>query len=88
MVRKGANRRKSLIKRISIDPKVCRGQPVIAGTRIMVSVILDNLAEGATPEEIVNLYDGLSLQDIRAAVSYAAELVEEESLIPLRAPNR
>jgi uncharacterized protein (DUF433 family) len=88
MVRKAANRRKSLVKRISIDPKVCHGRPVIAGTRIMVSVILDNLAEGATPEQIVNLYDGLSLQDIRAAVAYAAELVEEETLIPLRSSNR
>ena len=45
--------RKKLLSRISVDPKVCHGQPCIRGTRIMVSVILNNLAEGATPERIV-----------------------------------
>ncbi len=88
MVRKASKRRKNLLERINVAPKVCHGQPVIAGTRIMVSVVLDNLAEGATPEKIVTLYDGLTLDDVRAAVAYAAQLVEEESIIPLRFPTR
>ncbi|MFA0741721.1 MAG: hypothetical protein DFNUSKGM_001835 [Candidatus Fervidibacter sacchari] len=50
----------------------------------MVSVILDNLAEGLTPEEIVEEYPPLTLDDVKAAVAYAAELVREEELTPLR----
>lgn len=54
------------------------------GTRVMVSVILDNLADGLTPQEIVDEYPPLQLQDIQAAVAYAAELTREEELVPLR----
>ena len=60
-------------ERIRIDPNVCGGVPRIAGTRIMVSIILDNLAEGLTPEEIAEEYPPLTVQDVRAAVAYAAE---------------
>jgi nicotinamide-nucleotide amidase len=60
--------------RISTDPNVCHGQPCITGTRVMVSVIIDNLAAGHSPEEIVHSYPTLVLQDIEAAVRYAAEL--------------
>ena len=70
--------------RISINPKVCHGKPCIKGTRIMVSVILDNLAEGLTFEEIVQEYPPLILEDIRAAIAYAAQLTREEELLPLR----
>ena len=69
---------------ISIDPKVCHGKPCIKGTRIMVSVILDNLAEGLTPEEIVAEYPPLTLENVRSAISYAAALAREEELLPLR----
>jgi len=69
--------------RIVVDPKICHGKPCIKGTRIMVSVILDNLAEGLTPEEIVEEYPPLTLDDVKAAVAYAAELVREEELTPL-----
>jgi len=69
--------------RIVVDPKICHGKPCIKGTRIMVSVILDNLAEGLTPEEIVEEYPPLTLDDVKAAIAYAAELVREEELIPL-----
>lgn len=71
-------------ERIQVDPKICHGKPCIKGTRIMVSVILDNLAENATPEEIVANYPPLSLADIQAAIAYAAELVREEELIPMQ----
>lgn len=50
----------------------------------MVTVILDNLAEGATPEEIVSDYPPLTLDDVKAAIVYAAELAKEEELLPLR----
>ncbi len=69
---------------ISIEPKVCHGKPCIKGTRIMVSVILDNLAEGLTPEEIVAEYPPLNLANVLAAIAYAAALAREEELLPLR----
>ncbi|MGK7919975.1 MAG: DUF433 domain-containing protein [Trichodesmium sp.] len=69
---------------IDINPKVCHGKPCIKGTRIMVSVILDNLAEGLTLEEIVEEYPPLTLENVRAAIAYAATLTREEELLPLR----
>ena len=80
--------RKKLLNRISIDPKVCHGKPCLRGTRIMVSVILDNLAEGATPEEIVRDYPPLKIEDVKAAIAYAAELASEEEMLPLRASGK
>jgi uncharacterized protein (DUF433 family) len=71
-------------QRISSDPQVCHGKPSIRGTRIMVSVILDNLADGLSPDEIVAEYPPLTLEDIRAAIAYAAVLTREEELVPLR----
>ena len=70
--------------RIIADPNVCHGKPCIKGTRIMVAVVLDNLAEGMTAEEIVTQYPPLTLDDIRAAMGYAATLAHEEELLPLR----
>jgi uncharacterized protein (DUF433 family) len=70
--------------RIAIDPEICHGKACIRGTRIMVSVILDNLAEGLSPEKIVEEYPPLTLDDIRAAISYAATLTREEEILPLR----
>jgi uncharacterized protein (DUF433 family) len=50
----------------------------------MVSVILDNLADNLSPEEIVGEYPPVTLEDIRAAISYAATLTREEEILPLR----
>ncbi len=50
----------------------------------MVAVVLDNLAEGMTPEAIITQYPPLTLDDIRAAMGYAATLAREEELVPLR----
>lgn len=61
-------------KRIVVDPDVCHGEPCIRGTRIMISVVLDNLADGLQPDEIVDEYPPLTLDDIRAVVAYAAGL--------------
>jgi len=71
-------------ERIAADPAICHGKPCIKGTRIMVSVVLDNLAEGLTAEEIVAEYPSLSLEDVPAAMAYAADLAREEDLVPLR----
>jgi uncharacterized protein (DUF433 family) len=61
-----------LLARITVDPKVCTGKPCIRGTRIYISIILDALAEGLTPEEIIDHYPSLTADDIPAAVAYAA----------------
>lgn len=71
-------------QRIQVDPAVCHGKPCIAGTRIMVSVILDNLAEGLSEAEIISEYPQLTSDDVRASVAYAAALAREEELVPLR----
>ena len=64
-------------ERISVDPDVCHGKACIRGTRVMVSVVLDNLAAGLTPAEVVGSYPSLQSTDITAAVAYAAELARE-----------
>ncbi len=64
-------------ERITVDPFVCHGKACIKGTRIMVSVILDNLAEGVSEKEILQSYPSLAPDDIKAAISYAAELSRE-----------
>ena len=70
-------RREDLLARVTVDPKVCTGKPCIRGTRIYIAIILDALAEGLTPEGIIDHYPSLSVDDIRAAVAYAAELARE-----------
>ena len=68
-------------EKITVDPAVCHGKACIRGTRVMVSVILDNLAADVTPEEILKSYPSLAAEDIRAAVAYAAELARERVII-------
>ncbi len=65
--------------RITIDPSVCHGKACIKGTRIMVSVILDNLAARVSQAEILQSYPTLTPEDIFAAISYAAELAREQA---------
>ena len=64
-------------ERISINPEVCHGKACIRGTRVMVSVILDNLAAGAQRDEILASDPSLTDAGIQAAISYAAELARE-----------
>jgi uncharacterized protein (DUF433 family) len=71
-------------ERIAANPAICHGKPCIKGTRIMVSVVLDNLAEGLTALEIVAEYPSLVPEDVQAAMAYAADLAREEDLVPLR----
>ncbi len=69
--------RDHLLKRIAVDPNICGGVPCIRGTRVPVSVILDALAEGLTPDEVRDHFPHLEIEDIRAALAYAAELAEQ-----------
>jgi uncharacterized protein (DUF433 family) len=69
---------------LTSDPKVCGGQLCAKGTRVLVTVILDNLAEGLGRDEILRSYPTLEPIHIDAALSYAAELAREESLLPLK----
>ena len=68
-------------ERISINPKVCHGKACIKDTRVMVSVILDNLAEGESYESIMEGYR-ITREDIQAALAFAADLAEERH-VPL-----
>jgi uncharacterized protein (DUF433 family) len=67
-------------ERITVNPEVCHGKACIKGTRVMVSVILDNLAKGMKEEEILKSYPSLQHEDIKAAIAYAAELSHERVL--------
>jgi uncharacterized protein (DUF433 family) len=62
---------------ITADPQVLHGAVRFAGTRIPVTVVLDNLADGATPQEILRQYRGLKPEHVPAALAYAAELARE-----------
>ncbi|MCY3933810.1 MAG: DUF433 domain-containing protein [Acidobacteria bacterium] len=62
---------------ITVDPEVCHGQACIAGTRVLVTVMLDNAAAGLTPQEIVRSYPSITTDSVRAAMCYAAELAKE-----------
>ena len=66
--------REDLLSRITIDPNICHGKPCIRGHRIWVSLILDFLAGGMTPEEILADYPGIEKADIRACIAYGAEM--------------
>jgi uncharacterized protein (DUF433 family) len=67
-------------ERITIDPTICHGQACIKGTRIMVSVVLDNLAAGVTSQAMLKSYPTLQAADVQAALEYAAELSRERSI--------
>jgi uncharacterized protein (DUF433 family) len=70
--------------RIVLDPAICHGKPVVRGTRVPVAIVVGSLAGGMTFDEIQREYD-LSAEDIRAALKFAGELVEQESFHPLPA---
>lgn len=70
-------------KHLVHDPNVCHGQLCAKGTRVLVTSILDSLAEGSTPDQILASYPTLRREHIDAAIAYAAELAREESLLPV-----
>jgi uncharacterized protein (DUF433 family) len=63
--------------RITLKAEVCGGRPCIRDTRIEIAIILDGMAEGMTEADIIDHYPQLTAEDIRAALSYAAELSHE-----------
>lgn len=75
-----------LLRRVSVDPAICGGKACIRGTRILVDAILDGLAEGLSPAELIDHYPQLTSEDIRAAIAYAAEL-SRESVWKVGAPE-
>jgi uncharacterized protein (DUF433 family) len=64
--------------RIIIDSAICHGKPVVAGTRVPVAIIVGSLAGGMTFEQVQSEY-GVTIDDIRAALKFAGDLVEQES---------
>jgi uncharacterized protein (DUF433 family) len=75
-----------LEQRISIDPKVMVGKPVIRGTRIPVELVVRMLAQGIPEDDILEEYLRLQLEDIRAALAYAAQVLAHEDVFPLAVP--
>jgi len=74
---------KDLLNRISINPKIMVGKPVIQGTRLSVEYILNLLAHGANVAEILEEYEGLVEADIRACLLFAARSLESARFMPL-----
>ncbi len=72
-----------LIERIVINPKVMVGKPVIRGTRLTIQYILRLLAHGATMDEILQEYEGLTREDILACLLFATEALENTTFVPL-----
>jgi len=69
--------RNELPERITIDSNIASGKPCIRGTRIWVSLIIDNLASGISEDEILSAYPSLEKDDIRAALAYVASLAHD-----------
>ena len=61
---------------ITVDPNVCHGKPCFSGTRVLVSVVLDNLAAGESKDSVLASYPALTENAIAAALAYAAELAK------------
>jgi uncharacterized protein (DUF433 family) len=66
-----------LMERISVDPNVCHGQPCVKGTRVMVWLVLNYLANGDSIKDILVAYPNLTREDVRACLAYAAEAARE-----------
>jgi uncharacterized protein (DUF433 family) len=75
----------TLLSRIEINPKVLTGKPIIRGLRISVDQILKSLAAEIKTEELLSEYPDLEIEDIKACLLYAAQLVEEERVYPIQA---
>jgi len=80
--------REELLSRITINPNICFGKPCVRGHRLWVSLILDLLASGMTPGEILQEYPGLEETDILACIAYGAEMSRERYVdIPTGTPR-
>jgi uncharacterized protein (DUF433 family) len=72
-----------LLKRITLNPKVMVGKPVIKGTRLTVEYVLNLLARGATVSEVLEEYQGLTTEDVQACLLSATKSLENTSFMPL-----
>ena len=72
-----------LLKRISLDPKVMLGKPVVRGTRLTVEYVLGRLAHGTTASDLVEEYAGLSTDDIAACLLFAGHSLSDTDYFPL-----
>ena len=72
-----------LMDRVVIDPEILVGKPVIKGTRIPVSLVIELLANGMSEKEILKEYPQLKKEDIKAALLYASKCLEREVTVPL-----
>ena len=71
--------------RIVIDPAIHHGDPCIRGTRVPVSVIAGSLGDGDTSQELLQAYPQLTIEDIKAALKFAAEAVNNADFVPFHA---
>ena len=71
-------------ERITIDPDILVGKPVVKGTRLAVEFIVDLLAQGWSEEEILRNYPGLTIEDIKACLHYASAILHSEKVYPLK----
>jgi uncharacterized protein (DUF433 family) len=78
----------TITERIAINPKVMLGKPVIRGTRITIELILRKISEGATEADLLDAYPGLTPEDIKAAVAYAADMLAHEETVLLEPISR
>ena len=76
-------RDQELLERIALNPKVMAGKPVVKGTRLTVEYVLNLLAHGARPEEILAEYGGLTLEDIQACLLFATKSLGDTDFMPL-----
>jgi uncharacterized protein (DUF433 family) len=77
-----------LLDRITLDPKVMAGKPIIRGTRLTVEYVLNLLARGTTPEDIIQEYKGLAREDVQACLLFAAQSIENVDFMPLPAEKK
>lgn len=69
--------------RITLDPKVLVGKPVVKGTRIAVELVVDLMAKGWTQQQILDSYPNLAVEDIRACLAYTSEVLQSSRTKPI-----
>ncbi len=73
-----------MTERISLDPKICNGKPVVQGTRITVQTVLEFLAVGDSTEDVIEDYPALTKADVQACLDYASRLMANHySVVPV-----
>lgn len=77
----------NLLERITINPRVLAGKPVIRGTRLSVEHILNLLAHGSSIDDIISEYQGITKEDVQACLLFATRFLESTSFMPLSIEN-